>query len=63
MLVDFFTKPLVGALFKKFRNIIQGGINQENTPKYKRNYYGDKGTYDQLVHDVAIANMVNHYHN
>ena len=41
MLGDFFTKPLQGALFIKFRNSILG-ISEEDYRQYKEDYYKAK---------------------
>ena len=41
MLGDFFTKPLQGALFIKFRNSILG-ISEEEYRQYKEDYYKAK---------------------
>lgn len=56
IVADFFTKPLAGVLFKRFRNFIQG-IDQDDMPKYKRAF--DTSTADQLAQEVAITNKVN----
>ena len=37
MIADYFTKPLQGSLFKKFRNMILG-IVDDNIGVYKENY-------------------------
>ena len=37
MITDYFTKPLQGSLFKKFRNRILG-IVEEGIAMYKENY-------------------------
>ena len=49
---DYFTKPLAGALFKKFRDIILG-INDGNTPIYWAAY--DKATADCKSLELAIT--------
>ena len=41
MLGDFFTKPLQGVLFIKFRNGILG-ISEEDYRQYKEDYYKAK---------------------
>ena len=37
MIADYFTKPLLGSLFRKFRNVILG-IVEEDIETYKENY-------------------------
>ena len=37
MIADYFTKPLQGSLFKKFRNLILG-IAEEDFNEYKSEY-------------------------
>ena len=37
MIADFFTKPLQGSQFRKFRNLILG-INQEKQQEYNNDY-------------------------
>ena len=37
MVVDYFTKPLQGSLFRKFRNMILGVV-EEDIGLYKENY-------------------------
>ena len=37
MIADYFTKPLQGSLFKKFRNMILG-IVEDDIALYKENY-------------------------
>ncbi|VEU33958.1 unnamed protein product [Pseudo-nitzschia multistriata] len=41
IIADYFTKPLQGSKFKKFRNTIQG-INDIDCVKYKQEYYAAK---------------------
>jgi hypothetical protein len=47
MIADFYTKPLQGALFYKFRNAVLG-INPDNFEEYKRNYYEILKRFDLL---------------
>ena len=37
MIADYFTKPLQGALFRKFRDLVHG-IKEEDFDEYKRMY-------------------------
>jgi hypothetical protein len=55
MIGDKFTKPLAGALFKKFRNIIQG-INDGDMPKYRRAY--NEATASRRAEEPAITNKI-----
>ena len=41
MIADFFTKPLQGSLFRKFRNLIMG-VSEADTSEYKQAYYEAK---------------------
>ena len=52
MIGDYFTKPLAGALFKKFRNIILG-VNEGDMPKYRKAYL--KSTEYRKKKELAIA--------
>jgi hypothetical protein len=53
MIGDYFTKPLAGSLFKKFRNIIQG-ITDGDMPKYRRAY--EKSSAVRRSKEIAITN-------
>ena len=53
MTLDYFTKPLAGALFKKFRDIISG-INDGDIPIYQ--YV--KAIADQKSLELAITQKV-----
>ena len=53
MIGDYFTKPLAGSLFKKFRNLILG-INDGDMIKYKNAY--NKSTADRLAKERDIVN-------
>ena len=53
MIGDYFTKPLAGSLFKKFRNIILG-INDADMPKYRTIYH--KAMADRKAKELAILN-------
>lgn len=48
MIGDFFTKPLQGALFTKFRNSILG-ITEEECLKYKEDYYKAKANRESVT--------------
>jgi hypothetical protein len=41
MIADFFTKPLQGSLFRKFRNLIMG-VSEVDAFEYKQAYYEAK---------------------
>ena len=41
MIADFFTKPLQGSLFRKFRNLIMG-VSEADAFEYKQAYYEAK---------------------
>ena len=52
---DCFTKPLAGALFKKFRDVILG-INDRDIPIYRAAY--TKAIADQAALELAITQKV-----
>jgi len=54
MIADFFTKPLQGALFYKFRDAILG-IKEEDFDKYKEKYYQILEKYRQLNEEFDLA--------
>ena len=50
MIADYFTKPLQGALFRKFRNLVLG-IREEDYDQYKQMYQ------ETLIEYVLIDQM------
>jgi hypothetical protein len=52
MIADFFTKPLQGALFYKFRDAVLG-IQAEDFEDYKKNYYEILHKYQLISEDEA----------
>ena len=55
MIADFFTKPLQGALFYKFRDAILG-INASDFDKYKEQYYQALEKY-RLINEQASTSL------
>jgi hypothetical protein len=48
MIADYFTKPLQGALFRKFRNLILG-VKEEDFEQYRKEYFATLQRYG--LHD------------
>jgi len=55
MIADFFTKPLQGALFYKFRDAILG-INANDFDEYKERYYQALEKY-RLINEQASTSL------
>ena len=56
MIADFFTKPVQGALFYKFRNAVLG-IKSCDFDKYKRNYYEVLKRYNLISDQEATDRL------
>jgi len=54
MIADFFTKPLQGALFYKFRDAILG-IKAKDFEEYKAKYHEILEKYRQLNEEFDLA--------